>query len=169
MEKIKRCIESLHGYSARACLLLLGCSGFMLFSLANYMDQQDKTPPVITHSIEVPEYIMGEDVSILLKDVQAMDLEDGDVTTELRIRSITVSDDFDDGVVTYVAKDRANNVTALKRSITVMHEEEESEIEADSETAKNAEEESKAEANLETATDENSQTEKESANKKGSQ
>lgn len=139
MEKLKAFLKTSRGLITLVSLLLLLCSGINLFRLFNYQNQQDRTPPAITHSMVIPEYIVGEDISSLLNDVEAIDPEDGDVTSEVRIRSIMASDDSDEGVVTYVVKDRANNLMTLKRSITVVGEMEDPNDEANSETANDEE------------------------------
>ncbi len=101
------------------CLILIADIGVLLFQLKEWNRAQDTTPPMLSCSSAVPEYTPGGDVSILLKDVQAVDDKDGDVTSSVRIRSISFAEDGSKAVVTYVAKDQANNIGLLKRTLDV--------------------------------------------------
>lgn len=101
------------------CLLLLAGICVLLFTLAIIRITSDTTPPVITFPSAKITYTPDEDVSALLADVTATDDKDGDVTESIRVRSISISDEGGKAIVTYVAKDQANNVGLEKRVVKV--------------------------------------------------
>lgn len=114
MKSVKR-----WGASHTICLLLLLGICVLLYMLADLKATSDTTPPVVTYSSDEMTYTPGGDTSGLLADVTAMDQEDGDVTASVRIRSISVSDENTKAIVTYVAKDQANNIGLETRIVNV--------------------------------------------------
>ena len=102
------------------CLALVAVTGVLLVQLQDWKKVEDITPPQLTYSSVVPEYTPGEDVSDLLEDVEAVDEEDGDVTSSVRIRTISLAEDGSKAIVTYVAKDQKNNIGMIKRSVDLV-------------------------------------------------
>ena len=110
---------SLRAVNIAVCLILLAGIGILVLLDVRLKRSRDREPPVITYRAAVPVYTPGEDTAHLLADVSAADPEDGDVTASLRIRSISIADDNSIAVVTYVARDRANNIGMEKRIVDV--------------------------------------------------
>lgn len=76
---------------------------------------KDRTGPVITMTEEKISYEGSENVSELLNGVTATDDKDGDVTDTVKVDRVTEVQSMDYVVVTYVAKDRSNNITKKDR------------------------------------------------------
>lgn len=76
---------------------------------------KDRTGPVITMTDEKISYEGSEKVPELLKGVTATDDKDGDVTDTVKVDRVTEVQSMDYVVVTYVAKDRSNNITKKDR------------------------------------------------------
>lgn len=76
---------------------------------------KDRTGPVITMTEEKISYEGSENVSELLKGVTATDDKDGDVSDTVKVDRVTEVQSMDYVVVTYVAKDRSNNITKKDR------------------------------------------------------
>jgi len=102
------------------CLVFLAATGAQLARLSIYQESKDNNLPVISYSETVPLYRPGSDEKLLLADVKATDKEDGDVTPELRVRSINVAEDMSGAVVTYVVRDKSNNIATAKRAVSVL-------------------------------------------------
>ncbi len=102
------------------CLVFLAATGAQLARLSIYQESKDNNLPVISYSGTVPVYRPGINEKLLLADVTAADKEDRDVTSELRIRSINVAEDMSGAVVTYVVRDRSNNIATAKRAVAVL-------------------------------------------------
>lgn len=77
--------------------------------------KKDNLAPEITVKREMV-YVEGEDESVLLEGVKAIDDRDGDVSESLRIEKIQIKDDTS-ATVTYVAKDSSNNIGVLYKDI----------------------------------------------------
>ena len=78
---------------------------------------KDRTAPEITlEGKNTLVYVEGDDEDLLLKDVKAVDDEDGDVSDSLRVSDIYVTSE-DRAMVIYVAKDQSNNIAKLKREV----------------------------------------------------
>lgn len=98
-------------------LLLLLCVG--AGGVNYWLDQnRDNTPPVI----KIPDgaeliYQEGEDTSILLEGVTAIDEKDGDVSDTLVVESVLPMQDESKATVLYYAKDRSNNVAQASRTV----------------------------------------------------
>lgn len=116
---MKRRIKNTVSLKTVFCLLLLLATCALLFMEMKRRRALDTTPPTITCSQAVPEYTPGDDYAVLLADVRATDPEDGDVTASVRVRSISIAEDNSRAVVTYVAKDHANNIGVGKRIVTI--------------------------------------------------
>ena len=79
------------------------------------MGTNDTTGPVISYDKnQEMVYDTAQDPSVLLEGVTASDAKDGDVSNSLMIQDINYSADGR-GTVTYVAKDKSNNITTVKR------------------------------------------------------
>lgn len=82
-------------------------------------EQSDREAPKIVCTDEaVAVYDPEMSDTELLKGIKATDNKDGDVSDSLTVESVYEVDDSD-VVVTYVAKDDANNIAKLKRSISI--------------------------------------------------
>lgn len=80
------------------------------------MDDTDQSP-AISFGAESLTVSVEDDEDVLLEDVTAEDLEDGDVTESVVIESISEFEDDGSRTVTYVAFDSGDNVTKADRSI----------------------------------------------------
>lgn len=85
----------------------------LAFSVFLYVGE-DRNEPVITFGEEGPVYREGMDDAELLAGVTASDREDGDVTDSLLIEKISGTGEGS-VIVTYVARDSANNVAKVSR------------------------------------------------------
>ena len=94
------------------CVLDVILLGFSVFLYAG----EDRTPPVIAFSGDAPVYREGMDEEDLLEGVAAMDDRDGDVTDSLLIEKISGTGEGT-VIVTYVARDEANNVGKISRTL----------------------------------------------------
>jgi len=93
------------------------CSLVMMIVAGAGIFVSDRTAPVISLDEENDLiYTEGDPEEILLENVTAEDDKDGDVTESLRISKIHITSE-DDALVTYVAKDKANNIGKLKRKV----------------------------------------------------
>lgn len=92
------------------CLFLIADICFLWIMIKTRQRSMDTTPPEITCPTADAEYTPGEDVSVLLSGVTATDPEDGDVTESVRVRGIHIASDNSHAIVTYVARDQANNI-----------------------------------------------------------
>lgn len=91
--------------------------GVLLIAAVVGIYLKDRTAPEITlEGKNTLVYVEGDDVDLLLKDVKAMDDEDGDVSDSLRVSDIYVTSE-DRAMVIYVAKDQSNNIAKLKREV----------------------------------------------------
>lgn len=97
-------------------VLLVICIG--LGAGVVYMREQSdrQAPEIICTDEAAAEYNPGMSDAQLLKGIKAIDDKDGDVSDSLTVESIYEVDDSN-VVVTYVAKDTANNITKLKRNM----------------------------------------------------
>ena len=84
-----------------------------------YMREQSdrKGPEIICSDQAVTAYDPDMTDAQLLEGVKATDDKDGDVSDSLTVESVYEVDDSN-VVVTYVAKDSANNITKLKRNLS---------------------------------------------------
>ena len=121
---------------------LLYCAAFLLCSIALFFflkvrdSGKDKTAPRIYIAGEELVYTEGDNEDVLLEGIRAEDDVDGDVTDSVRVRSIYYADDTGEAIVTYVSKDKSNNIATARRKVSVSRttgEPEKNPIEADSE------------------------------------
>ena len=94
------------------CVLDVILLGFSIFLYAG----EDRTAPVIVFGEEEPVYREGMDETELLEGVTARDERDGDVTDSLLIEKISGTGEGS-VIVTYVARDEANNVEKVSRTL----------------------------------------------------
>lgn len=99
-------------------VLIIVAAVFLIYIWQERFSGGNSAPYIIcpTDSISVSVESL-KDNSILLRDVTAMDVEDGDITSGIVVES--VSQFVDDGhcIVTYAAFDSANNVSKLTRHL----------------------------------------------------
>lgn len=101
------------------CVCFLLASAALFAFLRSQNSEKDITPPVLQISEEDLVYKEGSDPSELIVGVQAEDDVDGDVSDTIRVRSIYYPEGSDDATVTYVAKDRSNNMGIIRRMVHV--------------------------------------------------
>jgi len=92
-------------------IVLLGISLFLYLG-------KDRTAPVITFAENLVSYEEGMDEALLLEGVTAMDAKDGDVSGSLLVEKIAGTTGKE-VIVTYVARDSANNVGKASRAFPV--------------------------------------------------
>ena len=92
-------------------ILLLGISLFLYLG-------KDRTAPVITFTENSVSYEEGMDEALLLEGVTAVDTKDGDVSGSLLVEKIAGTTGKE-VIVTYVARDSANNVGKASRAFPV--------------------------------------------------
>ena len=80
---------------------------------------EDRTGPEIAFEDKQISYREGGNSSELLEGVAAVDDRDGDVSDTLRVDRITEIQSSDYVVVTYIAKDRSNNITKDDRWVNI--------------------------------------------------
>lgn len=93
-----------------ACCLLLGGLCFQV------MHTEDKEAPQLQFPQEM-RYTEGDAWDTLLAGVTASDAQDGDVTDNILVESVTPDREMEQVVVVYVVKDEANNVTKVSKKI----------------------------------------------------
>ncbi|MBQ8857711.1 MAG: hypothetical protein IJ024_06160 [Lachnospiraceae bacterium] len=93
------------------------CSAVLIVLAAFGIFTADKTAPVISlEGKNILTYTEGESYDVLLEDVTAEDDKDGDVTDSLLVSNIYITSE-DKAMVVYVAKDKSNNISKLKREV----------------------------------------------------
>lgn len=78
---------------------------------------RDKTPPEITISDDAFTYNQGMSREDLLTGVTASDDHDGDVTDQIIVESVAVSEDGTTASITYVVTDSSKNVAKKVREV----------------------------------------------------
>lgn len=78
---------------------------------------RDKTPPVITISDDGFTYSQGMSRADLLAGVTAQDDRDGDVTDQIVVEQVTVSEDGTTASITYAVTDNSKNVAKKVREV----------------------------------------------------
>lgn len=97
--------------------ILAGCSLVMVIVVGVGLLMADRTAPKISlEGKNTLTYTEGDSYDVLLENMTAEDNRDGDVTESLRVSNLYVTDE-NKAVVTYVAKDEANNISKLKREV----------------------------------------------------
>lgn len=91
---------------------------FLIYVWQEQMQGSNSKPAIIcpTDSISVSVESLG-DRSILLRDVTAMDVEDGDITEGIVVESISQFVEYGHCIITYAAFDSNNNVSKLTRHL----------------------------------------------------
>lgn len=98
-------------------VILAVCSLIMVAAAGAGIAMEDRKAPKITlDGKNTLTYTEGDSEELLLKNMRAVDEKDGDVTESLRVSKIYVVSEGK-AIVTYVAKDRANNIGQLKREV----------------------------------------------------
>jgi len=88
---------------------------------------KDRTPPVISFGENLAGYEEGMDEALLLQGVTAVDEKDGDVSDSLLVEKIAGTNGKE-VIVTYVARDSANNVGKASRMFTTTGSNEEADV-----------------------------------------
>lgn len=91
---------------------------FMIYLWQERFKETDNKPVIIcpTETISVSVESL-KDYSILLRDVTAIDVEDGDITSSVVVESVSQFVEYGHCIVTYAAFDSANNVAKLTRHL----------------------------------------------------
>lgn len=87
--------------------LLAVCAGLFL--------TEDRTGPVIKFDDTAVTWQAGDSQEELLRGVSAEDAKDGDVSDTIRVDRVMELEEEKQVIVTYVAKDRSNNITKVNR------------------------------------------------------
>lgn len=101
----------------KAELILLGIVGLLLAASAVISLLQDRTAPVFLYSEDKIVYREGEDESILLTGLRAMDEHDGDVSARIIVDNIIPPADRDQAKIFYAVSDLSGNVTETGRIV----------------------------------------------------
>ena len=86
-------------------VILMMATGYL------YMNKDRRGPEIIFEGTKL--YYDGVNEQLLLMDVRAVDLVDGDVSDTLRIKAFMETEK--EIIVTYLAKDKSNNITESSR------------------------------------------------------
>lgn len=92
-----------------AAILLVGC--IVVYTT------KDRTAPVINIPGTEVTYQEGDEYDDLLEGVTAWDSKDGDVTEDVRIYSVAVTDNGRKAVVTYAVYDGSANLAKASRTV----------------------------------------------------
>ena len=91
----------------------------LVVCLVLYMGKDRKGPEILFDEEKQIEYAEGMDEALLLKGVTAVDEKDGDVSDSLLVEKVAGTNGKE-VIVTYVARDGANNVGKASRAFTVV-------------------------------------------------
>lgn len=105
---------------------ILICLGLGI-ALAVMEYTEDADPPVIQVPSHEIVYTEGESEKSILKDIAAVDEQDGDVSDSLIVESIYPNEEGGFATVVFVARDGKNNVAKKKVVVTYVAEKEEAE------------------------------------------
>lgn len=98
----------------RKFILSAGIVTALMFACLVYIViKEDRTAPVIMQVNSSLVYREGEDTSLLLDGVKAMDDVDGDISSSVMVGDLITMPDGKAAKVTYLAKDSSNNVGQL--------------------------------------------------------
>ena len=91
---------------------------FMIYIWQEQLRNNNSKPTIIcpTTSISVSVESLSDN-SILLRDVTAMDVEDGDITSSLVVESVSPFVEQNHCIITYSAFDSDNNVSKFTRHL----------------------------------------------------
>ena len=101
------------------CLSFLLVSAALFFFIRSNNSDRDIIAPLLQVPGEDLVYHKGMDLNELIVGVYAYDIIDGDVSDTVRVRSIYYSEGSNEATVTYVAKDRSNNLGIARRTVYV--------------------------------------------------
>jgi len=90
----------------------------LVVCLVLYLGKDRKGPEIFFDEDKQIEYAEGMDEELLLKGVTAVDDKDGDVSDSLLVEKVAGTNGKE-VIVTYVARDEANNVGKASRAFTV--------------------------------------------------
>lgn len=91
---------------------------FLIYLWQEQLSGTNSKPAIICPSESISVSVESlSDSSILLRDVTAMDVEDGDITESLVVESVSQFVGENHCIVTYAAFDSANNVSKLTRHL----------------------------------------------------
>ena len=91
----------------------------LVVCLVLYLGKDRKGPEIFFDEEKQIEYAEGMDEALLLKGVTAVDEKDGDVSDSLLVEKVAGTNGKE-VIVTYVARDGANNVGQASRAFTVV-------------------------------------------------
>ena len=91
----------------------------LVVCLVLYMGKDRKGPEIFFDKEKQIEYAEGMDEALLLEGVTAVDEKDGDVSDSLLVEKVAGTNGKE-VIVTYVARDGANNVGKASRAFTVV-------------------------------------------------
>ena len=99
-------------------VLAVTAAVFLIYIWQERFSRGNRKPTIIcpTDSISVSVESLSDN-SILLRDVTAMDVEDGDITESIVVESVSQFVDEGHCIVTYAAFDSSNNVSKLTRHL----------------------------------------------------
>lgn len=98
-------------------LLVTLCAAFAVTNGVIYVTKDHKGPK-ISFSDKAPSYAAGTDTDSLLENVTAFDDRDKDVTSMVKVDSVTPLADGTSAKVTYIVKDKSNNITIAEQKVT---------------------------------------------------
>lgn len=90
---------------------------YSLFLFFYTHKDEDNQKPIITFENDLIEISVKDDESVLLEGVKAIDNEDGDLTSEIIIDSISPFDKNKNRIVSYMIFDSNKNVTVASREL----------------------------------------------------
>ena len=99
----------------------------LVICLVLYLGKDRKAPEIFFSEENQVTYQEGMDEELLLQGVTAMDEKDGDVSESLLVEKVT-GINGKEVIVTYVARDGADNVGKASRAFRIADEDEEKEI-----------------------------------------
>lgn len=108
-------------------LMAVICAGLAGGNAYMRMQTDHQGPEIICSDKVVSEYNPDMTDEELLEGVSAEDNKDGDVSDSLKVESVYEIDDSN-VIITYVAKDKSNNITKVKRNFTMKKKEDESDV-----------------------------------------
>lgn len=77
----------------------------------------DRTPPVLTCSSDILEISVNDPDSALLQGVSARDDTDGDLTSQILVKSVSPLITSDTAKVSYIVFDASNNMATVSRTV----------------------------------------------------
>lgn len=96
-------------------LVIINICYLGFIGITKILDIQSSNLPVITFNKDLVTISVKDDLKVLLKDVNAMDEEDGDISKNIFIYDISVFDENNERTVTYGVFDSNNQMTIASR------------------------------------------------------